>query len=58
MLEKVLGVGVVRRWLYLAAKTPQVGVDADELSYPCTVLMPVDVGLERRALGSRLFSLT
>jgi hypothetical protein len=34
MLEKVLGVGVVRRWLYLAAKTPQVGVDADELSCP------------------------
>jgi hypothetical protein len=34
MLEKVVGVGVVRRWLYLAVKPPQVGVDADRISYP------------------------
>jgi hypothetical protein len=34
MLEIVLGDGVVRRWLYLAAKPPQVGIDADELSCP------------------------
>jgi hypothetical protein len=34
MLEKVIGVGVVRRWLYLDAKPPQVGVDADGLSCP------------------------
>jgi hypothetical protein len=32
MLEKVLGVGVVRRWLYLAAKPSHTGVDVDGLS--------------------------
>jgi hypothetical protein len=32
MLENVLGVGAERHWLYLAAKPPHVGVDADGLS--------------------------
>jgi hypothetical protein len=32
MLKKALGVGVVRRWLYLAAEPPEVGVNANGLS--------------------------
>jgi hypothetical protein len=32
MLEKVLIVGAVRHWLYLATKPPHVEVDADGLS--------------------------
>jgi hypothetical protein len=42
MLEKVLGVGAVRRWLYLAAKPPHVGVDADGLS--CSLHHPSACG--------------
>jgi hypothetical protein len=42
MLEKVLGVGAVRRWLYLAAKPPHVGVDADGLS--CSLHHPSTCG--------------
>jgi hypothetical protein len=38
ILEKVLGVGVVRHWCYLAAKPPRVGVIVDGLACPCTVL--------------------
>jgi hypothetical protein len=34
MLEKVLGVSVVRRCIYFAAKPPHVGVDVDGLAYP------------------------
>jgi hypothetical protein len=34
VLEKVLGVGVVRSCPYLVAKPSQVGVDADRISYP------------------------
>jgi hypothetical protein len=33
MFEKVLGVDAERRWLYLAAKPPHMGVDADGLSF-------------------------
>jgi hypothetical protein len=34
MLEKVLGVGIVRRWFYLAAKPPHVGLGVDGLACP------------------------
>jgi hypothetical protein len=34
MLKKVVGVSVERRWLYLAAKPPHVGVDGDGLACP------------------------
>jgi hypothetical protein len=34
MLEKVLGVGLKRHLLYLAAKPPHMGVDGDGLAYP------------------------
>jgi hypothetical protein len=34
MLEKVLGVGVVGCWLYLATKPPRVGIDAYGLFCP------------------------
>jgi hypothetical protein len=34
MLEKVLGVDVVRHWLYLADKPSHIGVDEDGLSFP------------------------
>jgi hypothetical protein len=33
-LEKVLGVGAVRHWLYLVTKPSYVGVDVDGLSCP------------------------
>jgi hypothetical protein len=32
MLEKVLGVGAVRRWFYLATKPSHVGVDVNGLA--------------------------
>jgi hypothetical protein len=34
MLEEVLGVGALSRWLYLATKPSHVRVDVDGLSYP------------------------
>jgi hypothetical protein len=34
VLEKVLGVGAVRSCPYLVAKSSQVGVDVDRISYP------------------------
>jgi hypothetical protein len=34
MLEKVLGVSAVRRWLYLVAKPSHTGVDVDKPSCP------------------------
>jgi hypothetical protein len=34
MLKKVLGVGAVRCWFYLAAKPPHVGVGVDGLAFP------------------------
>jgi hypothetical protein len=34
MLEKVLRVGAMRRWFYLTAKPPHVGVSVDGLAYP------------------------
>jgi hypothetical protein len=34
MLEKVFGVGAVRRWFYLAAKPPHVRVGVDGLACP------------------------
>jgi hypothetical protein len=34
MLEKVPGVGAVRRWLYLAAKTSHVGINVDGIACP------------------------
>jgi hypothetical protein len=34
MLKKVFGVGAVRRWFYLAAKPPHVGVGVDWLACP------------------------
>jgi hypothetical protein len=37
-LEKVLGVGFVRHWLYLVVKPSHVGVDVDRLACPYTVL--------------------
>jgi hypothetical protein len=37
-LEKVLGVGAVRHWFYLAAKPPHVGVSVDRLASPCIIL--------------------
>jgi hypothetical protein len=42
MLEKVLGVGAVMHWLYLAAKPPHVGVDVDRLS--CSLHQPSAYG--------------
>jgi hypothetical protein len=56
-LEKVLIVSGVRRWLYLVAKPFHSRVDVDELSCPCTILLPMDVGLECRVIGLRLFFL-
>jgi hypothetical protein len=32
MLEKVLGVGAVKHWFYLAAKPPHLGVSVDRLA--------------------------
>jgi hypothetical protein len=32
MLEKVLEVGAMRRWLYLSPKSSHVGLDVDELA--------------------------
>jgi hypothetical protein len=54
-LKKVFGVDAVRRWFYLATKHSHIRVDVDEPSCPCTVLLPVDIRLECRALGPRLF---
>jgi hypothetical protein len=34
VLKMVLGVGVVRSWSYLVAKSSQVGVEVDGISYP------------------------
>jgi hypothetical protein len=34
MLEKVFRIGVVRHWLYWAAKPPHVGVGVDGLACP------------------------
>jgi hypothetical protein len=34
MLEKVLRVSAVRRWFYLAAKPPHVGVGVDGIACP------------------------
>jgi hypothetical protein len=42
MLEKVLGVDVVRHWLYLAAKPSHLGVDVDGLS--CLLHCPTAYG--------------
>jgi hypothetical protein len=43
VLKKVLGVGDVRHWLYLAAKPSYVGVDVDGIVGPCTVLRPIAI---------------
>jgi hypothetical protein len=49
-LEVVLGVGVVRRWLYLAAKPSHKGVDIDELS--CPLHRPIACGCQSRVQSS------
>jgi hypothetical protein len=34
MLEKVVGVGTMKRWFYLASKPPHVGVSVDGIACP------------------------
>jgi hypothetical protein len=48
-LEKVLGVGFVRHWLYLVVKPSHVGVDVDRLACPYTILWPAAVRREDKA---------
>jgi hypothetical protein len=46
MLKKVLGVSAVRHLLYLVAKPPHMGVNADGLSCSLQRQVPMDVGVE------------
>jgi hypothetical protein len=46
MLEIVLVVGAVKRWVYLAAKPSRVGADVDGLS--CPLHHPSTCGRQRR----------
>jgi hypothetical protein len=49
MLEKVLGVGAVRRWFYLTAKPPHVGVGVDGLA--CLLHRPTTCSYQMREHG-------
>jgi hypothetical protein len=57
MLEKVLGVGVVRSRPYLVAKPSQVGFDVDGTPCPLHHPRPMGVGLAGRDFGSGRFFL-
>jgi hypothetical protein len=49
MLEKILGVGAMRHWLYLAAKPSHVGVDVDRLG--CPLHCPMTCSHQMRGQG-------
>jgi hypothetical protein len=49
MLEKVLGVGIVRRWFSLAAKPPHMGLGVDGLA--CLLHRPTTSSHETRGQG-------
>jgi hypothetical protein len=58
MLEKVPGDIASTRQLYLVTKPPSVGINADGLSCPYTVLPHVAVRLECNVPGPGLLSFT